>query len=361
VKVSRILRIHHEDALQELRRFLSAWWQRIELDGLLAPVELPDHAGTAPQVINCLEDLKFVNPFLPMMQTNSAPMVDAMTRDHPDRRFAAMLRPCEIRALVELRKRNRVHTPASAAGNHQNSPVLIGVDCSGTCTAAEYARQLEQCCESVLSRAALLYGCHDDDLPYPVRMACQMCDMPTPLGADVVIGSLDIAPQGHLLVISSNEKMDADLKLAEVTDGLASEAEVRTREIAAARLSEKRLSLRSELINKRTWQAEDLNSIMAMFARCTLCADCLDECPLYDGELSGMLGVKESHQRTNPLLTELVGVSRWLASCSGCGMCQEICEHGVSLTPIIVTLSHRIQQELNYKPGDPDQRLPWTI
>jgi Fe-S oxidoreductase len=100
---------------------------------------------------------------------------------------------------------------------------------------------------------------------------------------------------------------------------------------------------------------------MAMLARCTLCADCLDACPLYDGELSGMLGVRETQQRAHPLLTELVSVCRWLASCSGCGMCQETCEQGVSLTPLIITLSHRIQHGLKYRPGDPDRRLPWTV
>ena len=100
---------------------------------------------------------------------------------------------------------------------------------------------------------------------------------------------------------------------------------------------------------------------MAMFARCTLCADCLDACPLYDGELTGMLGVSsEARQKVHPLLSEMVGVSRWLASCSGCGMCQEACEHNVSLARVVTVLSHRIQNELHYRPGDPNQPLPWT-
>lgn len=359
MKVNRILRILDDDPLRTLRRFLSDWWQRMELDAMLAPVELSDHGGTAPQVIDRPEDLEKVNPYLPRMLTNSAPLVSTLIKDHPNGSVAVIFRPCELRAHVELKKRTRTHAPQSAIPNHQKSPWMIGVDCLGTCSGSEFTRQLNQHSEMELVRAGLSYGCQDGSTPLPVRMACQMCDAPTPLGADLVIGSLGIAPQGYLIAIASNEDMDEKLMLAGVTDGMATAIEVNQRELAVGKLSERRSGSRSELIHKRSGQAEDLNSIMAMFVRCTLCADCLDECPLYDGELSGMLGVKEAYQRTDPFLTEVVGVSRWLASCSGCGMCQEVCEHGVSLTPILITLSHRIQQELNYRPGDPEQRLPW--
>jgi Fe-S oxidoreductase len=72
-----------------------------------------------------------------------------------------------------------------------------------------------------------------------------------------------------------------------------------------------------------------------------------------------MLGAGDGRQSGGSLLSELIRVSRWLASCSGCGMCRESCENGIPLTQIVTTLSHRIQSELNYKPGDPNHRLPW--
>jgi CO dehydrogenase/acetyl-CoA synthase alpha subunit len=205
------------------------------------------------------------------------------------------------------------------------------------------------------------YGRQDSLIPRQIRAACQLCASPCPLGADIVIGTLGIAPQGNLLVVSRDENIDASLRLQEVTDGLATDGQVACREEAVGELAEARSKLRTELIKSQTWQAEDMTTAWAMFARCTLCADCLDACPLYDGQLRGMLGVGDASQGSHPLLSELVSVSRWLASCSGCGMCQEACEHGILLTPIVTMLSHQIQNKLHYQPGDPAQRLPWTV
>ena len=362
MNVNHVLHIQNQDAIQTLRNFLSDWWLRVELDAMLAPVELPDHGGVAPKVIEHPDDLSTVNPFAPVMLSNAASMVETFVRDHPRSHLAVMLRPCELRALVELKKRNRVHYIPESNGSRHERLVVFSVDCPGTFLPAEYACHVEQHQDDAeMIKVALTYGTYDSYIPYQVRSACQMRDSPAPLGADLVIGSIGTAPQAYLLVIAPDEETDANLKLADITDGIATEAEVVHRELMVGKLADRRAKLRSDLINKQAWRTEDLTGAMALFARCTLCADCLDACPLYEGELTGMLGVKDTHHRTRPLLAELVGVSRWLATCSGCGMCQEVCERGVSLTPIITTLSHRIQQELNYRPGDPNQPLPWVV
>ena len=120
-----------------------------------------------------------------------------------------------------------------------------------------------------------------------------------------------------------------------------------------------RADRRKNLAREDSLDEKNFSSLLGLFARCTLCADCLDACPLYGGELAGMLGVNRLHQGGRPLLSELVGVSRWLVSCSGCGMCQEACEHSVTLSQLISAISHRLRSELHYTAGDPLQRLPW--
>ncbi len=361
MKLNHVLRIQDDDAVETLRRFLSAWWMHVELDAMLAPVELPDHGGVAPEVIEHPDELRRVNPFLPMMPANTVPLVDGFIKEHRGGHLAVILRPCELRALIELQKRNRVQVPQAGRNGHRNL-TIIGVDCPGTFSVPEYAHHMEQHFDDAeMMRMTLAYGSQESYLPYPFRAACQMCDSPAPFGADVTIGSIGVAPQGYLLAIAADEQMDASLRLSDVTDGAASDGEVFQREVTLGKLAEKRSRQKIEMLNKQDQHTDDMKNLLAVFARCTLCADCLDACPLYDGELAGMLGVKDTpQQRTRPLLTELVSVSRWLASCSGCGMCQEVCEHGVSLMPIITTMSHRIQRELHYRPGDPNQRLPWN-
>jgi L-lactate utilization protein LutB len=155
--------------------------------------------------------------------------------------------------------------------------------------------------------------------------------------------------------------VDERLCLHQLTHGLASEELVVTREALIGKLTDRLTAERARLVNVDSNPIGEINSLLGFFARCTLCADCLDACPIYSGEFTGMLGVGEAIQSGNPLLAELVAVSRWLASCSGCGMCQEACENGAALGQIITAVSHRIRTDLHYMAGDPRQRLPWGI
>lgn len=361
MNVNHILHVQNNDTIRTVQGFLAAWWNRVELDGILAPVELADGSGVSAKVVSDPADLPTVNPFAPVMLNNTACIVQNFLDDHPHSHLAVLLRPCELRALVELRKRHRICYQSVMSGNDPESLVLISVDCAGTFSQAEYVQHVAKHEPDVeMIHVALSYGRQDSYIPYYVRQNCQLCDSPGPMGADITIGTIGIEPQGNLLIIARNEDIDASLQLQAVTDGLATESQVVCREMMVGKLVDKRAEKRAELMMGQSIQVEELHSALAMLARCTLCADCLAACPLYDGELAGMLGVGEGRQSGHSLLFELVRLSRWLASCSGCGMCQESCVNGVSLARAITTLSHSIQAELHYRPGDPAQRLPWT-
>lgn len=362
MNVNHVLHVRDQNTVKTLQDFLGAWWARVELDAMLAPVETADHTGVAPQVISNPADLKNVNPFAPVMLSNTASMIEDFVKDNPTSHLAVILRPCELRALVELRKRHRVCYQSVSSGNDRESLVVISVDCAGTFSQAEYIQHIaKHQADAEMIHVGLSYGNQDSYIPYTVRPACQMCDSPGPLGADVVVGTIGIEAQGELLIIARNEEIDSTLRLQDVTDSFATEYQVVCREMMVGKLVDKREEKRSVLTQSQSLQTEDVTTALAMFARCTLCADCLDACPLYDGELAGMLGVGDGRQGGHSLLAELVRVSRWLASCSGCGMCQQSCVNGVSLARAVTTLSHRIQQELHYRPGDPAQRLPWVL
>ena len=362
MNVDHVLKIRDGDAVKTFREFLSAWWQRVELDALLAPVEQPDGGGVMPGAIEHPDDVALVNPFAPVMHSNAAGMVEDFIDSHPRSHLAAILRPCEQRALIELQKRNRIRYIPEAMSHGHESFITIGVDCPGTFSLAEYNHRLVNHDDhAAMIQIGLDYELHESHISWQVREACQLCDWNAPRGVDITIGTIGITPQGYMLVIAHDEELDARMGLKEITDCLAEEEQIVEREVMVGKLADKRAAKRAALLEAHASQMDDITSTIAMFSRCTLCADCLDACPLYDGELTGMLGVGESHQSSHPLLAELVSVSHWLASCSGCGMCQESCEHNVTLTPVVTTLSHRIQHELNYKAGEPLQKLPWTV
>jgi Fe-S oxidoreductase len=91
----------------------------------------------------------------------------------------------------------------------------------------------------------------------------------------------------------------------------------------------------------------------------------LKACPLYGGELDNLAGLASAEASARdssrqPSLAELIQVTRWMASCSGCGMCEEKCQRDVPMTLFISALSHRIRDEAHYTAGSPSQQYPWT-
>jgi formate dehydrogenase subunit beta len=361
MNVNRILHVHDGNTVKTFQDFMMKWWGHVGIDAMLAPVEASGYAGVSAQVITQATDLAHVNPFAPIMLNNTASLIQGFIEDHPHSHLAVIVRPCELRAMVELRKRHRVRFQPVAAGDDRESLVVISVDCAGTFPHAEYIQHVAaHQSDAEMIHVDLSYGRQDSYIPYTVRESCQMCDSPGPLGADITIGTIGIETQGELLIIARNEDIDNTLRLETVTDTVATEYQLFCREMMVGKLVDKRAEKRAALMKNQALQMEEMTTALAMLARCTLCADCLDACPLYDGELAGMLGAGDGRQNGHSLLAELVRVSRWLASCSGCGMCQQSCEHGVSLARAVTTLSHRIQGELHYRPGDPSQRLPWS-
>src|SRR5512142_2335768 len=131
MNVNRVLHVRDGNAIKTLQDFLAQWWGQLELDAMLAPVETSDDGVTSPQVISQPADLTKVNPFAPVMLSNKAAVVQEFIDDNPTSRLAVILRPCELRAMVELRKRHRVRYQSVSSGNDQESLVVISVDCPG--------------------------------------------------------------------------------------------------------------------------------------------------------------------------------------------------------------------------------------
>lgn len=354
MNVNRLIRVRNSDAVEALQEFLAAWWSHYKLEALLAPVELPNRSGVAAQVIEDRAALATVNPFAPVMLGNSASAFGQLAQEHHGHRIAVMLRPCELRALVELRKRGRIPSDSQPA-------VTIGVDCLGTFPPGDYAQCVKTRGAAEMTCQALQYAAEGGFSPQRLRMACQMCDWPAPCGADVTIGAIGVMPDQYLLLIARDEATDARLGLGSVAGDLATEAQVARREVAVGAVADKRASTRKALIEEFRTEHRfgDVGSALAWFATCSLCGDCLDACPLYNGELTGLLGVRSTRSTGRAPLAELVEVSRWLASCAGCGMCEEACANHVPLTLLIAALSHHIREELHYTAGDPAQQPAW--
>jgi formate dehydrogenase (coenzyme F420) beta subunit len=343
------------DPLGALRAFLKGWWQVVGLDALLAPVQLPGCCGIFPQAISQPEQVDSVAPFAPLLTVNSAGLIDEFLDTYPQGRLAVILRPCEIRTYIEMRKRRMINSPGDQPLIEPRLAV-IGIDCPGTLDNKFIRDETQDELIASLTCEALDWCAQGRWLNGHLRQACQICEWPIPTGADLSIGLFGQDSREQILLITSSEAAASQLMLEQLTNELTDEAALRRRNSTAMMVMDRRSA---QLTYKNPNSGRDPYNILAAFARCSMCTDCLDACPLYDGELAGMLGVPGVGSSVAPLLVNLVGVSRWLASCSGCGLCQDACTQDVPLLNIVMAINHRIRSELNYFPGDPDQKLPW--
>src|SRR3972149_8974177 len=187
MNVNRILKVQNGDTLSALRQFLAAWWVQNDLDAMVAPVELLENPSTAPQGIEAPAGLAVVNPFAPLMTSNAAGIANRIVQDHSDQRLAILLRPCELRAFVNLQKRRPV-------SSQPDEVVILGVDCIGTFTHSDYLRSLETPRLSGVTADVLRNAAEGGLRPQSFRTACMVCDWPAPWGADVIIGAIGVPP-----------------------------------------------------------------------------------------------------------------------------------------------------------------------
>jgi formate dehydrogenase subunit beta len=106
MNVNRVLEVRNGDTLNTLRGFLVAWWEQYHPDMLLAPIEQQDRRGLTVEVIEDPAKLADVNPFAPVMSGNTASVAHKLLQEHSGKRLAVMLRPCELRTFVELKREN---------------------------------------------------------------------------------------------------------------------------------------------------------------------------------------------------------------------------------------------------------------
>jgi len=352
--VNRVLEVKDGSAVRTLQDFLSDWWEQYHLDALYAPVESGDRRSVTMQVIEDPRELMGVNPFAPVMLGNSATAADRLIKERAYERLAVMLRPCELRAFVELQKRAK---PAPGRGE----AVVIGVDCLGTFSRDDFSGMVAARGVDALTGEVLRNATDGGLRPQGFRTACQICDWPAPRGADIAIGTIGVPTDKVLLVLSRDEAADHALGLDALLEDAASEYEVSHRETIIGAIADTRAGMRRTMIEemKGTCRFDDLGCILAWFASCSQCGECLEACPLHDGEVAELISQRGAANVEHTALGNLVSLSRWLASCSGCGMCEEQCGMDVPLFLLISALSHSIREKMHYHSGDPAQPLPW--
>ncbi|NJD59710.1 MAG: hypothetical protein C3F13_11955 [Anaerolineales bacterium] len=337
----------HGDPLGTVRELLMEIWSLADLAGML--VTMPDgrESRVIPRFITDKASIDRINPFKPLMEMNIARLIPGILDNHPHAWIGALLRPCELRALIEMTKHTQMNL---------DHLLTITVDCLGTLPADEYEWRLERMAKQhvsgeidspdvndELAQEALKFARQGGVIPYRYRPACQVCISPAAGQADVNIQVLGLPVRQQLLLSISKEAFASGINRGNITLKPAEGGLILQHDHIVEKMVE-RHQRTMERVNEGLGSLlpSDVDAVIAQLEGCGDCQACMDVCPI--------CSVDKPHRDTNGHYDRMQ-IMRWLISCAGCGMCEQSCPDHLPTAAIFAHIRQQLDLEWQYLPG----------
>ncbi|MCD6309425.1 MAG: Coenzyme F420 hydrogenase/dehydrogenase, beta subunit C-terminal domain [Candidatus Eremiobacteraeota bacterium] len=287
-------------------------------------------------------------PFYPLMPVNAAKALSRFSLLEPSPEpVAAIVRPCEERAFVELVKRHQ--------GSLENL-LLIGFTCSGVFP-------LEMAVEGNIEAKLPAYweSAKKAEIPEEIRPSCQTCTRFVPVNADITIPFTGRNTDNECEFILNTTEAETYLEgFGELHDGEPDAGELTP-------LLEKRKAERKKYFEDLNFSSLDLSGLVKIFGRCLSCYNCREVCPICYCNLCEFVGqdfeVKPVSYQTlldqkggcrlppNTLLFHLGRMIHMAYSCVGCGMCTDVCPADIPVSAMFSYTGEGLQDLFDYVPG----------
>jgi formate dehydrogenase subunit beta len=363
---SVFIKVLTDNPQQTLRGIYARWLKTGELSALLVPA-VSATGVAAPVLFSDPEKVAMVSPLLPVMAVNSASIVAEIAAERAtETRVGVVLRPCEMRAVVELIKLQQIV---------RENLVLIGIDCPGTYLPAVLGPELVEdrgkLDEWVIEFVSGQDRYFEDER---LRSACQMCEFPTSLVADLKIGFLGLNVRERLLLSPVSE---AGSRLVAGLETEPAAENIPERSGYLDRFVQSRKSRAEQRIADFDRVGLGPENLVRYFARCLNCHNCMKVCPVcYCRECFFESDVFQREQDeyvrrskrkglnrmpAGTLLFHLTRMNHMMTSCVQCGICEDSCPAGIGLSVLFKKVARNAQAAFDYLSGRSlDEPLPLT-
>jgi formate dehydrogenase subunit beta len=285
-------------------------------------------------------------------------------------------KPCDIRAIVELTKRNQIA---------KENLILVGLNCTGTLPPAAAQRMFweafgvdpDDVRREDIEDGKLTITLQDgtevsrdlaelEEMGYGRRENCQRCDVHIPTMADLACGKWGTSG-GKVTCVEVCSQTGSDV-LAKAIEAGAIEVERPSSEALEAR--ERKDKEATDLA--RVWQEQHFAEMRGpsvekrfaywtgQFNQCIKCFACKDACPIcycIDCYLEADRGLIAAGQVPPDIMFPVLRTIHVADSCVNCGQCQDGCPSELPLSRLAHMLNVEIGAVLGYRSGM-DVRVP---
>jgi len=361
------IEVKNQNLLTALKEFLKSILLLEDISAILVPRHLPMKNVVMPVLISDPEQLDGTDPLAPSFPLNAARIVSRLSRKPMGGKVAVVLRPCEIRAFVELVKLKQ---------GRVDEIIIMGLDCLGAFSNRDYSRFVgEDINESTRKfYTNVLSGKNGDIDGIELTKACKSCENPVPINADILIGLYGIDAEKELLIKAQTSSGEDILK----TLDLPAMEEPSNRKGVIDSLISDRKKFRNDMFAETREATDSIVKMTKYFANCVNCYNCRVACPVcYCKECVFVTDVFNHDPSqyllwanrkgvvklpTDTVFFHITRLAHMSTACVGCGQCSNACPNDIPVMELFRSVSQKTQKAFDYTPGQSiDDKPPMSV
>lgn len=331
--------------------FLRLVMEKKLADAVILPLKVPSGDSYAWILMNDISLLDDAVPIAATMPVHGAKALRSLTRKGPGNlTVIAVMRPCEIRAAMELEKLGQVHP---------DNLILATYDCPG---AVQLQKYVDDPAGSEKLFTEMMQKGKPDDSAKPV---CHYCENFSMFDSDIHFGHLGLSDK-EMFVIPGSSKGSKFLEEL----GLTPAVDLSAWEEGIDKLKTDRKKARKSAFEETGVQLRGIDGLLSVFANCIGCHNCQSACPIcycrlcyFDSETAeqnpdaliiaaekrGGISLPEDR-----ILFHTGRMAHMSLSCVSCGQCSDACPVSIPVAGVFSYIADQTQRTFEYIAGRND-------